>query len=150
MANALKKLIFSYIRVCSGSMDFKPCFNLLFHQIDAVLLPHLTHRLVWQTLQKLFAQFSFLGQPLYIVFASFRSAILLGFCLFSLSLAPLARAPGSLSPFPFLELATYILWLKLTNHCFWKRVSMTVVHVYLMYGVVWESFHFLCNQYFKI
>ena len=41
----------------------------------AVLLPYLTYRLVSHTLQTLFAQFSFLGRPLFTVFSSFRSAI---------------------------------------------------------------------------
>ena len=39
----------------------------------AVLLPYLTHRLVSHTLQTSFAQFSFLGRPLFADFNSFQS-----------------------------------------------------------------------------
>ena len=47
----------------------------------AVLLPYLTHRLILHTLQTWFAQFSFLGRPLFADFNSFRSAIYTASCL---------------------------------------------------------------------
>ena len=48
----------------------------------AVQLPYLTHRLISDTLQTSFAQFSFLGWPLFTVFNSLRLATpLIFFCL---------------------------------------------------------------------
>ena len=48
----------------------------------AVQLPYLTHRLISDTLQTSFAQFSFLGRPLFTVFNSLRLATpLIFFCL---------------------------------------------------------------------
>ena len=60
---------------------------------SAVLLPYLTHRLVSHTLQTSFAQFSFLGGPLFADFNSLRSAIPLS-CLSTFNSTLVFRVPA--------------------------------------------------------